>query len=80
MDLERLNGLADSIFETLLAAYNERGLEGDMTLVLSCAYTCANYGINLGLAEGSPEDVLLTEYVNARINAYNESRKSSQSL
>lgn len=80
MDTEKINALANTIYSQLLNQYLERDYDADMTMILSVVYTCKNYGIDLEYSMGSPEDKLLTEYVNARIAAYNESRKNAQSL
>ncbi len=75
-----MNEIAEKIFTYLVTNFNESDLECAMTLIDSIAYTSKRVGLPLNIEENSFEDQKITEYVNARINAFNNERANSQAL
>ena len=75
---EKLNAIVEQVFEKIIERAKENGLEGDLTLIVSVASTFKTlWQIDLGIEPGSPEDNLITEKVNSRINEYNEQKSQT---
>ncbi len=72
-----MNEIAEKIFNYFVMNFDERDLDGAMTLVDSVAFTSTRIGIPLNIEQNSLEDQKITEYVNARIKAFNDERQKT---
>lgn len=72
---DELNALADQIVNDIIEREEAEQRKGTVTLFSSVAATYHYEDNNIGFEPGSPEDIALTEAVNARLEEYNE-RKS----
>lgn len=78
MSEQELYDLCDKYIEKVIEQDMERGSEMPITRVASVAFTLPRvYSVNLGITEGSPEDIELTNYVNSKLDEYDKTKTNT---